>query len=237
MILQRNKYLSDVGADMKFFDANDNKYIHKYTQRKQGYNWRCHVSKLHILLLFPALVENMRLYKGCNCISRKWILDEIIFHHADNISDGYLTLKWRETYRRVALNFRLVFEKNTFFAPYKHTLERLKNRERTKGIHESPTKKKVGLCGKKMPQLKEGLHEVCFVSIVHFCVDWLYSQEDRTNRKRLGKEAQAQEKTEMKTDFMELMKDQVEVQNIYSTTSQPTQVLYMSSRLASLLFD
>ncbi|CAG7901246.1 unnamed protein product [Brassica rapa] len=41
----------------------------------------------------------------------------------------------------------------------------------------------------------------------------------------------------MKTDFMELMKDQVEVQNIYSTTSQPTQVLYMSSRLASLLFD
>ena len=36
----------------------------EYTQRKQGYNWRCHVSKLHILLLFPALVENMRLYKG-----------------------------------------------------------------------------------------------------------------------------------------------------------------------------
>ncbi|KAH0867848.1 hypothetical protein HID58_074870 [Brassica napus] len=84
----------------------------------------------------------------------------------------------------------LVFEKNTFFAPYKQSLERLKNRERTKGIHESPTKKKVGrqgrkgycgLCVEKCHSSKKCLHEVCLVSI---------SQEDRTKRKKLGKEAQ-----------------------------------------------
>ncbi|KAH0853581.1 hypothetical protein HID58_090230, partial [Brassica napus] len=154
---------------------------------------------------------------------------------------------------------RMIFDKlqaetNEQFArlrDYEHEIKRPKGKARIKGVHESPSKKKVGrkgreghcgLCGEKGHNSRRCPHE---------------SQEDKAKRRRLNDEAQleaqvqdqlqdqeeandqAQEVAEMEADFMaQLVEDQsqFEVQDISSTAPQPTQVLRRSNRLASLLF-
>ncbi|KAG5413935.1 hypothetical protein IGI04_001502, partial [Brassica rapa subsp. trilocularis] len=137
--------------------------------------------------------------------------------------------------------------------PYKRPPGRPKGKARIKGVHESPSKKKVGrqgregyfsLCGGKGHNSRKCPHE---------------SQEDRAKRRRLNEEAQlegevqaqlqaqeeandeAQEAAEMEADFMAQLgedeaHEEAEVQDVSSTAPQPTQVLRRSSRLASLLF-
>ncbi|KAG5397199.1 hypothetical protein IGI04_019013, partial [Brassica rapa subsp. trilocularis] len=147
--------------------------------------------------------------------------------------------------------------------PYKRPPGRPKGKARIKGVHESPSKKKVGrqgreghcgLCGGKGHNSRKCPHEVLAVTFM-----FSQSQEDRAKRRRLNEEAQlegevqaqlqaqeeandeAQEAAEMEADFMAQLgedeaHEEAEVQDVSSTAPQPTQVLRRSSRLASLLF-
>ncbi|XP_013594887.1 PREDICTED: uncharacterized protein LOC106303068 [Brassica oleracea var. oleracea] len=205
------------------------------------------------------------------CVCRKWDLTGIPCRHAvcairentglveDYISDYYLTDKWKETYRRglKPVNGPKFWEETgggrIFAPPYKRPPGRPKGKARIKGVHESPSKKKVGrqgreghcsLCGGKGHNSRKCPHE---------------SQEDRAKRRRINEEAQlegevqaqlqaqeeandeAQEEAEMEADFMAQLggdeaHEEAEVQDVSSNAPQPTQVLRRSSRLASLLF-
>ncbi|XP_013746250.1 uncharacterized protein LOC106448987 [Brassica napus] len=180
-------------------------------------------------------------------------------------TNGYLvhlnrrTCKWKETYHKglkplIGPKFwEETGGKRIFASPYKRPPGRPKGKARIKGVHESPSKKKVGregreghcgLCGEKGHNSRRCPRE---------------SQEDRAKSSRLNEEAQlegqvqaqlqaqeeaneeAQEDTEMEADLMAQIgggqaHEEAEVQDDSSTTPQLTQVLRRSSRLASLLF-
>ncbi|KAJ0264561.1 hypothetical protein HA466_0028910 [Hirschfeldia incana] len=177
----------------------------------------------------------------CHCLNYwKWHLTGIPCRHAVCAIRENTGLFWEE-----------IGGERIFAPPYKRPTGRLKGKARIKGVHESPSKKKVcrkgrqrhcGLCGEKGHNSRKCPHE---------------SQEDKAKRSRLNEEAQleaqaqgqlqgqeeaddkAQEEAEMEADSMaQLVEDQPQfkVQDISSTALQPTRVLRRSNHFASLLF-
>ncbi|XP_009140734.3 uncharacterized protein LOC103864720 [Brassica rapa] len=218
---------------------------------------------------------SVKLHKR-TCACRKWDLTGIPCRHAvcairentglveDYISDYYTTEKWRETYRR---DLKPV-NGPKFWAecgggrivgpPYKRPPGRPKGKARIKGVHESPSKKRVGRKG-RVPHCG-----ICSEKGHNSRTCPTKSPETRKKRRWLSKQCEedaeeaaarngqdeandeAQETAEMEADLAAQMEDQVEVEFISSTAPQPSQPsqgnqapqrnLRRSSRLAALLF-